>query len=324
MKITETGYDRFVEIHSGNGQPEISILFPIYRREQYVVESISSVLAQRGVVAEIIISDDASPDGSFENVINAVISWIGHQGTNHKIVVRRGSKRLRRDHIHLMAEYAGCDLLCQAHDDDESHPDRARLTVEAFSVFPHMHLMGVECDLMDMHSRLLGEKREINYPISVDLCPLEATLTPNDQYLIGACLAWRRSALQSFDRLDSGFAATCHDWILVFRAALIGEVRIARAPLIKRRIHDSSWSSTMVRASDAASVNFGWSLQHLSSYCAKRCDLEKALKMGFVNEERYRAIANALELESNRSLSEVMEAYKKLTRDGWVPSWIRD
>ena len=57
--------DNFVTIHSGSDQPEISIVVPIYNCEKFVVDAVTSVLNQEGVVAEILISDDASTDNTF-------------------------------------------------------------------------------------------------------------------------------------------------------------------------------------------------------------------------------------------------------------------
>lgn len=324
MMIDNFQHDTFVEIFPAQGIPQISILFPIYRRQEYVCNALKSVLAQQGVIAEIIVSDDASPDNSFQIALDTIRKWMSQNETKHKIVVRRGSTRLRRDHIHIMAEQAECDLVSQAHDDDESHPDRARLTVEAFATFPKMNAMGIECDHIDVANNHIGFCTQVTYPISIDLYSLGAVLAPTDQFLVGACLAWRKSPLQIFEHLDSSFAAVCHDWILAFRAALTGEVRLARAPLVKRRIHIGSWSSRMVPTNEEATISFGWGLQHLSSYHIKRADLERALLAGALSINSYNEISKAIEGEFNKSLEEVLKSYRSLSKEGLIPSWTQE
>lgn len=315
-------YDNFVEISPGSGKAEISILFPIYQREQYVRESLESALSQRNVTAEIIISDDASEDNSFKIAIDTVLQWLGNNSCSHRILVRRGSSRLRRDHIHLMVEKAECDIVCQFHDDDISHPDRTLLTINAFKLFPKMTMMGIECDYINEYGIPLGIENSFSDPIVLDVLHIEEIIAPANQYLVGACQAWKKSSSQLFDKLHSTYAPVGHDWIQAFRCALAGEVRLVRAPLIKRRTHIKSWSSNMVSSETNASKNFGWRLQYFSCQISIRKDLRKALEIGLITNETYLDRLKTIENVQNATVELMMCAYQELTHEGKIPYWI--
>lgn len=60
--------DDAVTVVRGRSGTELSFLMPLYRREATVGPAVASVLVQRGVVAEVIISDDHSAADKMERV----------------------------------------------------------------------------------------------------------------------------------------------------------------------------------------------------------------------------------------------------------------
>lgn len=316
-------FDNFVVIKTARMHPEISILFPTFQRQEYIKKSLESILKQRGVVAEIIISDDGSVDNSFQTALDTVADWLSKNECGHQIVMRRGKKRLLRDHIHIMADQAQCDLVCQAHDDDMSHPDRAKLTVDAFRMFKDMTMMSIEHETIHGSGDDLVNDQGLIYPIFVDPLGNDSFIPPANQFLVGACQAWKKSGLKKFPRLDSSYAAVAHDWILAFRCALAGEVRLAKAPLVKRRIHSDSWSSKMFITQNCVPNKFEWHLQFLSAEVCMLKDLEHAFQSNVIDKNKYDLFFDLLENARKNTIDCLMDDYKGLTKNGFIHSWTK-
>ena len=75
--------------------PEVTVVFLAYNQEAYVTAAVQSVLAQTGVVAELILSDDASTDRTYEKMAAAVAGYTGP----HQVVLRRNAVNQGIDHI---------------------------------------------------------------------------------------------------------------------------------------------------------------------------------------------------------------------------------
>jgi hypothetical protein len=322
MREGDSERNVFVEVCPGDGQPEISILMPIYRQLACVAGAVNSVLAQRGVVAEIIISDDASTDGTFEAASAAVRNWLDTHGSSHRIILRRGSTRLRRDHLALLIDYANCDLVCQAHGDDESHPDRARVLVETFQASPGATMVAVGSSMIKAEGAQIGEQWPAHLAAAVTRYSIEAIINGHPT-LIGFSQAWRRSAVSRFTRLDSNYAPVAHDRILPFRAALTGEVLFVQAQLIKRRVHDTAWHAMMFDEPDT-NGHFGWSLTKISCLRNMARDLDHARKIGLVQDQNIQPVSQLITQLLNESLMVMLEAFRLQTQSGRLIAWVDD
>ncbi len=314
--------DRFVEIRRGSSAPAISMLMPLYRQQPYVAAAIRSVLGQRDVVAEIVISDDASGDETFDIACATVRDWLANNETQHRIVMRRGSERLWRDHLPLLVDSAGCDLVCQAHGDDESHPDRARVLAAVFAAMPQVTLLTSESNRIDAAGLPLGEQAELPQKIEIVRYGYDLIIGGHPT-LVGFALAWRRRALGHFRRLDRSFAAVGHDRILPMRAALCGEVQLIRAPLVTRREHDGAAHKLMFDEPETDGL-FGWSLAWLSHLTGMKQDLVDARQGGLIAEELRLRLTAMIDQSSDREIRQMVEAYRIQVRAGRQIAWVDD
>jgi len=322
MHLPKIDYNHFIELLSPQTTPEISILMPLYNQKEYIESSISSVLAQRGICAEIIISDDASKDGTFEEALRVISKWLEKHECGHKIVVRRGKQRLWRDHLPLLVDNACCDLVCQSHGDDISATDRCLKLFCVFKAEPLISLVGSES------SSFISSQKQGWGIRATDGCENLYQYTYNEiidgQYcLIGAFLAWRKSAVNYFARLDSQFSAVAHDRILAFRSSLTGKVMLLQSPLVKKRKHLFQ-SRNWLFHEPYKHCSFGSSLERISVLWAMKRDLYKAADLGLISLEK----KNMLEGEINKRLDvfqqSLIESYRIYTHDRKHIAWVDD
>lgn len=314
--------DQFVEIWPGKGDPEISILMPIYNQMRYVSEAVNSILAQRGIIAEIIISDDASSDETFDIAHECVSSWLSRNGSQHRIIMRRSQKRLWRDHVALLADNASCDLVFQAHGDDESHPDRARILAGVFNAKSNISMLATESYTVNAAGELLDERRSVDSQFDISRYSYDSIINGH-HFLIGYSQAWRRSAVSRFKRLDRNLAAVSHDRILSFRAALVGEVCLIKAQLIKRRLHSLS-AHNMMFYEPGTKEQFGWGLACLTRLVAMKQDLSEALNIEVINKSLYSKLALQIDQLKDRCIISLLEAHRMQLLSGRQIAWVED
>lgn len=314
--------DQFIELWPGKSRPEISILMPVYQNQRFIQSAVTSVLAQRGVIAEVIISDDASSDETFNSAIQAARKWFASHGSDHRLVMRKGSKRLWRDHLALLVDHASCDIVCQAHGDDESHPDRARALVGVFRALPNAALLTSEVIAMDEDGGSAVNEWLVNSDVSYARYDFESIINGHT-YLIGAAQSWRRNLVDRFKRLDRDFAAVAHDRILPFRSSLVGDVYLVKAPLIKRRDYAGAAHKLMF---DEPETNgrFGWSLVWMTHLDAMLRDLDQARSMALVTDGLYAQLANTIRKLSQDCSERLLESYRVQTRSGRQIAWVDD
>ncbi|MEE9914115.1 MAG: glycosyltransferase [Deltaproteobacteria bacterium] len=322
MHSRTADYDHFVELRPSQAPPGISVLMPVYNQRAYVGAAITSALAQQGIVAEIIFSDDGSSDGTFEEALQIIDGWLKKNECPHRIIVRRGKQRLWRDHLPLLIDRAGCDLVCQAHGDDLSAATRCRKLVQVFTADPLISLAASEAALFTGFRNPEGEGRikegaKSLYPFS------DSDLIDGHRFLIGALLAWRKSAVKGFPRLDRRFSATSHDRILTFRASLAGKVVLLQEPLVHRRAHPHQASRLLYHEPNRNS-DFGRSLLWMNAFWAMKRDLSRAMDLDLIGQDK----KNRLEGEINRRMDafqqRLLESFRRYTYAGQYIAWVDD
>jgi glycosyltransferase involved in cell wall biosynthesis len=311
----------FIELWPGKGKPEISILMPLFEQSKYVAQSLRSVLGQKRVVAEIIISDDASNDDTYAIALRVVQDWISTHNPDHKILLRRGSERLWRDHLPLLVEQATCNIVCQAHGDDISIPDRAHVLVNVFKALPKTTLVASEAVLINQDNVLLNQQRPVGTEVSLSKINYEDIVSCKHPYLIGFSQAWRRDALTLFPRLDRNFAAVAHDRILPFRASLVGDVYLIKSQLVMRRDHADAARHLMFDEPDT-NGKFGWRLTRIAAKTAMRQDLNLAYKLGKVSKQRFLQTLNLISKLMGADISVLLEAYRQQTYANRQIAWV--
>lgn len=312
--------DKFIEVKSASDPPTISILMPIFQQKWLVEKAIRSVLAQRSVVAEIIISDDASNDETFQRAHACVSAAVSEGKLPHRVFLRRGTNRLRRDHLLLLSDHASCDMVMQAHGDDVSYPWRAHSLVDIFCATRAV-VIGSLFNAMDASKTKIDESRVEPTSVSIKVLSQEEVIN-GLEHLIGSSQAWKRSALSIFDRLESRVAPVSHDRILPFRGSLVGKVVMVLDPLFDRGIHAGNFSNILVDYCSQESRTFGFMLYGLNRMRTMYRDVIRACEAGYIDQASRIKLLEFLDVKAKQMEDEMHGAFAKLVVSGLQIKWV--
>jgi glycosyltransferase involved in cell wall biosynthesis len=206
-----------------------SILLLAYKMESTIVEAIESALAQTEP-CEIIVSDDASSDRTFELAQQRAATYIGA----HQVIVRRNVVNQGLcQHIDTLSHLATGDIFVFMSGDDVSNSDRVSKLLAAFTTHTDAYAVGSAVDEIDNQGKILRRgawflKSPVNQH---ELLHCGKFIT-----LLGASMAIRRELLQDMPPLQG----MVEDNMLTLRASLFGRVYCLRESLLLYRRHEGN------------------------------------------------------------------------------------
>jgi hypothetical protein len=206
----------------------ISVLLLAYQQETMVRAAVESILAQEGDPIEIVISDDASTDGTFAEIERAVADYRGP----HHVVMRRNPVNLGIGaHLNALVACSRGELLMVAAGDDISEPSRAREVAEAWlESGKSLDLIATPLLDMDAEGHCSGEVVHVG---DLRLWKSADDWIANRPKVIGAAHAWTRRVFDHFGPLDADIAY--EDQVLAFRALASGGATTLPRPLVRYR-----------------------------------------------------------------------------------------
>lgn len=205
-------------------KPLVSVLLIAYNQEKLVADAVRSVLAQTYDPLEIIISDDASSDGTFAAIEAAVRGY----GGPHQVVTRRNtSNEGISAHLSRLAAMAHGELLFVAAGDDMSAPNRCERVVEYWLEHDRRPDL-IATDLADMDET--GAVHERMAPTDLGTYRSFDDWVAQQPWLIGAAHTWSRRLFERFGPMMAGTAA--EDQVMTFRAIVSGGALSLREPLV--------------------------------------------------------------------------------------------
>lgn len=139
---------------SVKGGPKISVLMPAYNAAPYIEEAIRSVLAQRGVMFELLIGDDASTDETWQriqmfSVDPRIRAWKFERRSGSAAVWNRLIPRARGRYLSI------CDA------DDRLLPGNLRILSRVLDRSPRIGVVCAEWKYMNSKGRLLQRRRRL-------------------------------------------------------------------------------------------------------------------------------------------------------------------
>jgi glycosyltransferase involved in cell wall biosynthesis len=255
--------------------PPVSLALFAYRQERYIRAAVESVLAQDHAPLQILLSDDCSPDRTFEIMQEVVAAYDGP----HEVVLNRNPRNLGlAAHVNAILKRCRGEIIVLAAGDDISLPTRVRDTVAGFAADPDLVMLSLCQSLIDQDGHMLrpAERRSEE----IDLQGFLADTAPHPS---GAARGMRRQVFDVFGDLNP--ACPTEDTTFLFRALLLGKLRILPQEGIAYRAHDLSLSAPASRATML--------LQNIQAqYLA---DLDRARARSLVSEPAFADIRSALE-----------------------------
>jgi len=210
----------------------VTIGLVTYNQELFVRDAVRAVLAQTYSPLQVVICDDASQDATFAILSEEAGSYRG----DHDVLLQQNPKNLGIGNFNRMMELAKGELVVIAHGDDMSFPNRVQRLADAWL------RSGVFLVSSNYLFNRWGEDvdRILTPDIPKRLAALEIAEHGWSEWLFGGALAWDRNVFDVWGPLDPEKSAVSTDWIIPFRAALLGAIAVVGDPLLKVHVHPKS------------------------------------------------------------------------------------
>jgi len=226
--------------------PSLTMLVVSYNQERFIEEALRAALAQTHRPLQILVSDDASTDGTFSVIERVVRDYRGP----HTVRVNRNETNLGlMGHIYRCIEMIDTDWVVAAAGDDVSVPHRVERIMEALSRHPDVDVVSSAFREIDEAGR--GRRRGWR-PTLRWIRPFRGPnfrtqrgrivgyLMNDDGYVLGCTAAWRRRLFTDFPRIDRDCT---EDNAVGFRAAMGGGACVIEEELVSYRQHSTNiWS----------------------------------------------------------------------------------
>lgn len=245
---------------------------------------------------EVIVSDDASTDGSDRLLERALAAYGGPWSCR---LIRQPSRSGSKSaHLNRLRGLVTGEVVATFDADDESSPARLRRLAEVFAADASVMAVFSGFDLMDESGRPQGPARFASLPEGADGLQWFARV---DAYAPGTTLAVRRAVLERFPPLEPGIN---EDIVLPFRAALLGEVRFIDGSLVRARRRPGSLTADYQQLESVAAYRSRMRLgvaRAEAQLSSRLADIETARSL----EVRPGSVLDAAAHEARRSLDDV-------------------
>lgn len=213
-------------------RPLLTFAVCAYKQEHLIREAVEGALAQTYSPLQIILSDDASGDRTFEIMSEMARAYSGP----HRIVLNRNpTNRGIGGHINRLMELCEGEMLVGAAGDDISLPKRVEV------IYERWHKAG----------RPVGSIFSDVVKIAEDGIPFDSLSVPRGKPIdllqiihgapapiIGSAHCWHRRVFEVFGPLREGLVN--EDSAIFYRSAMLGSVLHIHEPLVHHRIHGAN------------------------------------------------------------------------------------
>lgn len=220
--------------------PLVSFVLLTYRQEAFVAEAVRGALAQDYSPLEIIISDDCSPDGTF-NVIKEVVGR--YQGP-HRVVLNRNEQNLGIGlHSQKAVGMASGEWIVGGAGDDVSESNRVSTLIEGLARAKSVVAVCSGWSLIDsegsaLPTRIPSHIQDGRIDQIGDLRWVSRMRRAGPIGIPGTTAMWALSLFRDFPPMDPDVIA--EDIVLGFRAYLTGGVVHLDKPLVRYRCHEAN------------------------------------------------------------------------------------
>lgn len=211
--------------------PLLTFVVFAYNQEKLVGEAIEAAFAQTWPNLQIILSDDRSPDGTYEVMEKAAAAYDGP----HEITLNQNARNLGPiGHVNRIFDLAKGEMIVVNAGDDISFPDRTEKLFATFreerplliySDVTRMDEAGKTIDDWSFHSRVVSKG------------PMKAATAAG--LALGAACAWHPDIMRLFGKIEEMEAYG--DLVFSFRAILANRISYVPEPLLRYRLGGISY-----------------------------------------------------------------------------------
>ncbi len=213
----------------------VTVVVCTYNHARFIEDAIAGALLQDYPNLEIIISDDCSPDGTYE----VMKQYMRNHPTDKHIILNGNKKNMGLvPHLnYLMQNLVHGDIVVLAGGDDISMPHRVSETVEVFKRDESIKMVTGQMERINA----AGEPIEQVPPMADGKYYMGDSYIRSLTFMCGAPgMAFRREVWDTFDPLLK--ECPTEDSVLRFRALLMGALYVSPNIFIKYRVHENNIS----------------------------------------------------------------------------------
>lgn len=219
--------------------PRVSVALGTHNGARFLGEQLDSIFGQSRQVDEIVLSDDASGDGTVELAQRAIDARRATDAATPELVVLRNPVALGvTANFEQALRAASGDLIALCDQDDVWHPDRVSRAVAEFAARPELDLVSAEARLVDDAGAPLGST--LFETLGVDAGVRERLASSPFEELLKRNVVTGATAMVSrrlVERAAPFPASWVHDEWLAVVASVGGGIAVVPDPVIDYRQH---------------------------------------------------------------------------------------
>ena len=291
-----------------DANPLISFVLIAFKQECYIREAVRGALAQTYSPLEIILSDDCSPDRTFQIMQEEAALYTGP----HEVrLLRDAENHGLAGHCNRAFGAARGEILVIAAGDDVSLPER---TASLFKLYDDPSVQSAFSNALIIDEE--GKPGEPWFPVSwradFNSYPLIVSRS-HTPMVLGATNSIRKKVWQSFPELLQGVQQ--EDVVLALRARLLGKIAYAPECLVRYRQHGANLYSVATGRINVGEARSKMNRRALNQQF--RADLDTAVDLGKITlVERFYYLGAFLQTNACRVLQK-MTGWKKMFT--WLP-----
>lgn len=297
--------------------PKVSFLFTAYQHAAFVGDAVRCALAQDYQPLEIVLSDDASNDGTFD-IMEQVAS---EYGGAHTVVLNRNDENIGEpEHVNKLLGMARGDILVIGHGDDMAMPQRTRRLVENLTA-QDVSLVSSNARMIDGSANSLGLLSSIATSQEVGL----------DLMLGGGWNSMMLGASFAFDRaVHDNFPAATHrnlplggwDHVWPFRAALLKGMYYVAEPLLRYRQHSQSLTTRIADNTGGKLALAETIMAHDINAMAHRLKDLVHFRREVSDNDQLATVQQNLQYQMLRATMRWTRLRNRMIVDGLRPTWV--
>ena len=227
-----------------NRGASVSVALCTHNGERFVGEQVASILAQTVLPAEIVLSDDASTDGTVDAVARVVESWRAeHPESPIQLRILRNTTALGvTGNFEQAVAVSSGEFIALSDQDDIWHADRVERALAGFETNPAILLLHSDARLVDAAGVPLGDSLFSAYDVNPSVIDAIHSgrafdILARRTIVTGAATMVRRRLVEVSSPFPAGWV---HDEWLAIVAAALEAIDVIGEQLIDYRQHGNN------------------------------------------------------------------------------------